>query len=89
MPYCRDCGREIEDGNWLCPSCQYQQQYSTQQPQTVIVQQGGTNADQVIGALFLIALLTATNESCLSANKNLKGSRNIHFTNLMHVLLID
>jgi hypothetical protein len=55
MPYCRDCGREIEEGNWLCPSCQYQKQYSAQQPQTV--KQGGTNADQVIGAIFLIALL--------------------------------
>lgn len=57
MPYCRDCGREIEEGNWLCSSCQYQKQYSTQQPQTVIVQQGGSNADEVIGAIFLIALL--------------------------------
>jgi hypothetical protein len=57
MPYCRNCGKEIAEGNWLCPSCQLQTQPATSQPQTVIVQQGETSADQVIGAIFLIALL--------------------------------
>jgi len=57
MPYCRNCGRHIEEENWLCPSCQYQIQPPTSQPQTVIVQHGASNADEIIGAVFLIALI--------------------------------
>jgi hypothetical protein len=57
LPYCRECGIEIAEGNWLCPSCQFSQ---TQPPmprnETVIIQQR-SNVGEVMEAIFLIALI--------------------------------
>ena len=57
MPFCRNCGREIAEDRLYCFFCSQSQtnpQAATRE--TVIVQQG-TNMNDALGAIFLIALL--------------------------------
>jgi hypothetical protein len=52
MPYCRDCGKEIVEGTWLCPSCQFSSAPSPAPQRDTVIVHHGNDVEEVLGSNY-------------------------------------